>query len=497
MSPARTKMAAKTGKSKRLVKTKTKRNDEDDESSGGETGARRSASIVPRNENENEEPGETGQEPAVSDEATRARPAVVDTPSAEESPASRPTHPPMNEVPSESLSSPATEKTAEMHATSALYQLTTMVASLQSSAVETRDEMRNETMNELRNETRNEMRNEMMNDERDDEAAPTSLVDAQGDDESVAAPTREATADGQPFSARTTPTDTAPADPEVTLNAGTTMTGGANGGDLQTITTVLRGLVGQLVGLCEVVTSAVTAERVPTMNQAVAVAATRSSTTTMPPAQATTAGDGDGHERRGRNQREAMVVVARPRTTVGVVAVDERSDGGRRWRDLSRRTTAAAARTTRRAKTVSRGVGDAGPTAAASPKAAPASRPARTTMGTAEESDDEDTGVTDDGDGNANASDDARMTGSDQSDSHDARASRTLNCRRSRPHRRLPETKRTWTNLKKALLRRYGEKLDKSAAEWRVSMRRMMPDKTTKKLVKQSPKPRTLEEAVD
>ncbi|KAE9096664.1 hypothetical protein PF010_g16261 [Phytophthora fragariae] len=429
MSPARTKMAAKTGKSKRLVKTKTKRNDEDDESSGGETGAQRSASIVPRNENENEEPGETGQEPAVSDEATRARPAVVDTPSAEESPASRPTHPPINEAPSESLSSPATEKTAEMHAiTSALYQLTTMVASLQSSAVETRGEMRNETMNELRNETRNEM----MNDERDDEAAPTSLVDAQGDDESVATPTREATADGQPFSARTTPTDMAPADLEVTLNAGTTMTGGANRGDLQTITTVLRGLAGQLVGLCEAVSSAVTAERVPTMNQAAAVAATLSSTTTMPPAQATTAGDGDGHERRGRNLREAMVVVARPRTTVGVVAVDERSDGGRRWRDLSRRTTAAAARTTRRAKTVARGVGDAGPTAAASPKAAPASRPART----AEESDDEDTGVTDDGDGNANASDDARMTGSDQSDSHDARASRTLNCRRSRPHRR-------------------------------------------------------------
>ncbi|KAG6611706.1 uncharacterized protein IUM83_17201 [Phytophthora cinnamomi] len=87
-----------------------------------------------------------------------------------------------------------------------------------------------------------------------------------------------------------------------------------------------------------------------------------------------------------------------------------------------------------------------------------------------------------------------------------------------------------WTNLKKALLRRYGEKLDKSAAEWRDSMRRMMPgethadfaaglrdvvgrnrvservwlaqfyrclDKTTKKLVKQHPKPRTLEEAVD
>ncbi|ETL97044.1 hypothetical protein L917_05602 [Phytophthora nicotianae] len=96
--------------------------------------------------------------------------------------------------------------------------------------------------------------------------------------------------------------------------------------------------------------------------------------------------------------------------------------------------------------------------------------------------------------------------------------------------RRLSDRRRTWTYLKRALLRRYGEKLDKSAAEWRVSMRRMMPgethadfaaglrgvvgrnkvservllaqfyrclDKTTKKLVKQDPKPRTLEEAVD
>ncbi|KAE9323311.1 hypothetical protein PF008_g17394 [Phytophthora fragariae] len=96
--------------------------------------------------------------------------------------------------------------------------------------------------------------------------------------------------------------------------------------------------------------------------------------------------------------------------------------------------------------------------------------------------------------------------------------------------RRTTERKSTWTKLKRALLRRYGEKLDKSAAEWRVSMRRMMPgethadfaaglrgvvgrnkvservllaqfyrclDKTTKKLVKQHPKPRTLEEAVD
>ncbi|KAG2823121.1 hypothetical protein PC118_g6842 [Phytophthora cactorum] len=79
-------------------------------------------------------------------------------------------------------------------------------------------------------------------------------------------------------------------------------------------------------------------------------------------------------------------------------------------------------------------------------------------------------------------------------------------------NRRLKEKRRTWSYLKKALLRRYGEKLDKSAAEWRVSMRRMMSgethadlaaglrdvvDKTTKKLVKQDPKPKTLEEAVD
>lgn len=96
--------------------------------------------------------------------------------------------------------------------------------------------------------------------------------------------------------------------------------------------------------------------------------------------------------------------------------------------------------------------------------------------------------------------------------------------------RRLPSRDRTWAYLKKALLRRYGERLDKSAAEWRVNMRRMMPgetysdfaaalrdvvgrnkvserillaqfyrnlDKTTKKLVKQRPKPATLEEAVD
>ncbi|KAE9298892.1 hypothetical protein PR003_g23127 [Phytophthora rubi] len=451
----------------------------------------------------------------------------------------------MNEASSESLSSPATKKTAEMHAiTSALYQLTTMVASLQSSAVETR----NETMNEMRNETRNEMRNE----ERNDEAAPTDPVDAQGDDESAAAPTREATVDGQTLPVRTTPTDTAPADPEVTLNAGTTMTGGADGGDLQTITKVLRGLAGQLVGLREAVSSAVTAERALTMNQTATAAATRSSSTTMPPAQTTTAGGDDGHERRGRNQRGAAGG-GRQTTHHG-----RRRDSGRTerrrttGRDLGRWTTVAAARTTRRAKTAARGVGDAGPTAAASPRAAQASPPARATMVTATEADDEDTGVTDDEGSNANASGDVSV--STWIDRVDLTLQGAVESGRGRwsdkslyfilgnklmenaakwwvdMDRRLPETKRTWTNLKKALLRRYGEKLDKSAAERLVSMRRMMPgethadfaaglrdvvgrnkvservllaqfyrclDKTTKKLVKQSPKPRTLEEAVD
>jgi hypothetical protein len=97
-------------------------------------------------------------------------------------------------------------------------------------------------------------------------------------------------------------------------------------------------------------------------------------------------------------------------------------------------------------------------------------------------------------------------------------------------NRKLDERGRTWTNLKKMLLRRYAEKLDKLTAEWRVNMRRMMPgetyadfaaglrdvvgrnrvservllaqfywclDKTMKKLVRQSPKPRSLEDAVD
>ncbi|OWZ03369.1 LOW QUALITY PROTEIN: hypothetical protein PHMEG_00024909 [Phytophthora megakarya] len=113
--------------------------------------------------------------------------------------------------------------------------------------------------------------------------------------------------------------------------------------------------------------------------------------------------------------------------------------------------------------------------------------------------------------------------------------------------RRQRERQRTWTNLKSTLLSRYGEKLDRSAAEWRVGRRVMMPgetpadfaaglrsvvgrnriservllgqfyrcldkttrklvqqepkpqtriDKTTRKLVQQEPKPQTLEEAV-
>ncbi|GMF51160.1 unnamed protein product [Phytophthora fragariaefolia] len=97
-------------------------------------------------------------------------------------------------------------------------------------------------------------------------------------------------------------------------------------------------------------------------------------------------------------------------------------------------------------------------------------------------------------------------------------------------NRRTPDRKKTWKHLKRALLRRYGERLIKYTAEWRDSMRRMMPgetyadfavglrscvgrnkvkervllaqfyrclEKTTRKLVKQRPRPRTLEEAVD
>ncbi|OWY96635.1 hypothetical protein PHMEG_00033051, partial [Phytophthora megakarya] len=94
----------------------------------------------------------------------------------------------------------------------------------------------------------------------------------------------------------------------------------------------------------------------------------------------------------------------------------------------------------------------------------------------------------------------------------------------------LREEDRTWTKLKKALTRRYGERPDKDMAEWRVSQRRMLPgetyadfaaglremtgqnhvservllaqfyrslDKTTRQLVRFPPKPRTLEDAVD
>ncbi|KAE9280051.1 hypothetical protein PR003_g28065 [Phytophthora rubi] len=71
--------------------------------------------------------------------------------------------------------------------------------------------------------------------------------------------------------------------------------------------------------------------------------------------------------------------------------------------------------------------------------------------------------------------------------------------------RQLRDDQRSWTGLKKALLRRYYERLYKSTAEWRVTMRGMMPGETyadyaaalRELLVKQSPTPRALEEAVD
>ncbi|GMF38698.1 unnamed protein product [Phytophthora fragariaefolia] len=96
--------------------------------------------------------------------------------------------------------------------------------------------------------------------------------------------------------------------------------------------------------------------------------------------------------------------------------------------------------------------------------------------------------------------------------------------------RKLRDRERTWTKLKSSLLRRYGERPDKSMAEWRVTQRRMMPgetyadfaaalrdlcgnnrtkehmllaqfyrslDWTTRLLVNQKPRPRTLGEAVD
>ncbi|OWZ09839.1 LOW QUALITY PROTEIN: hypothetical protein PHMEG_00017392 [Phytophthora megakarya] len=45
-------------------------------------------------------------------------------------------------------------------------------------------------------------------------------------------------------------------------------------------------------------------------------------------------------------------------------------------------------------------------------------------------------------------------------------------------NRQLPRRKQTWTYLKRALTRRYGERLDLSAAEWRVNSQIMMPDET-------------------
>ncbi|GMF39711.1 unnamed protein product [Phytophthora fragariaefolia] len=45
-------------------------------------------------------------------------------------------------------------------------------------------------------------------------------------------------------------------------------------------------------------------------------------------------------------------------------------------------------------------------------------------------------------------------------------------------NRQLPKQKRMWSTLKRSLSRRYGEKKDNSAAEWRVSMRPMMPGET-------------------
>ncbi|KAE9064243.1 hypothetical protein PF010_g28684 [Phytophthora fragariae] len=94
----------------------------------------------------------------------------------------------------------------------------------------------------------------------------------------------------------------------------------------------------------------------------------------------------------------------------------------------------------------------------------------------------------------------------------------------------LPSAEKTWTKLKSALMRRYGERPDQAMAEWRVYQRMMYPgetfadfaaglrdltgqnhvsertllaqcyrnlDKTTRMLVKQDPVPVTLEQAVD
>lgn len=97
-------------------------------------------------------------------------------------------------------------------------------------------------------------------------------------------------------------------------------------------------------------------------------------------------------------------------------------------------------------------------------------------------------------------------------------------------NRRLHREERTWSNLKRALLRRYGERVDKSTAEFRVAQRVFAPGETyadfaaglreaagrarvrervllaqfyrclnmtVRALVEQRPEPRTLEEAVD
>ncbi|KAE8889050.1 hypothetical protein PF003_g26817 [Phytophthora fragariae] len=94
----------------------------------------------------------------------------------------------------------------------------------------------------------------------------------------------------------------------------------------------------------------------------------------------------------------------------------------------------------------------------------------------------------------------------------------------------LPNAEKTWTRLKAALMRRYGERPDQAMAEWRVYQRMMYPgetfvdfaaglrdltgqnhvsertllsqfyrnlDKTTRMLVKQDPVTTTLEQAVD
>ncbi|KAE9183142.1 hypothetical protein PF002_g26791 [Phytophthora fragariae] len=96
--------------------------------------------------------------------------------------------------------------------------------------------------------------------------------------------------------------------------------------------------------------------------------------------------------------------------------------------------------------------------------------------------------------------------------------------------RKLRDNECTWSRPKSSLLRRYGERPDKAMADWHVGQRRMMPgetyadfaaalrdlggnnmirervllaqfyhslDRTTRLLVKQRPKPATLEKAVD